>query len=412
MRRCVPKFLSAMFKPGLSKFLPQGIIFISFIFMHFVISRPLNFPLTPALFVMVLILPQIFSFSGGFFTRAGVLALGGIVGLPLINALQIGYLGGDFVQFLRTYALWMVSAMTITIALIAPLKGELRIETPAFVALAVILGCLLLQTIPAMSGDTSYFNLFGSHQYFGEVQLETLAVDERLRPPGFYLEPSFCAYMVTSLFAICLMAGRYEGPALVLAGISLLLIQSLTGLIGFVVVCAVYFFSAKSKFSGGAYVALIMGVGFVFLATSLYSQYVVDRADQVSSVGSSTYYRTVGLLPVIADVLTEYPLGFALGRVREVIPKYMIPHGLGYGESIDNGLYLLVFYFGWVGLVMVGYLFLRILQSIRMRHQSEAVAWSAVAMGCFFNGGVLLPEFALMSALLFYVGRLKEWVGQ
>ncbi|MBQ0943122.1 hypothetical protein KAK07_07220 [Ideonella sp. 4Y16] len=384
-------------------------IFASIVFLHFVLVRPLNFPLTLAPFALVFFLSGTYRLSGLLSDLRAISLITLVLALPMLGALQIGYDGADGIQFLRTYALWCTAAMSILAASLAPASVKADIATPALAALLAITICVALQAITSQNGDRTFFNFFGSHQYFGEIELETLATDDRLRPPGFYLEPSFCAYVITNLTAICLLQDRHRGVSIALGVISILFIQSLTGLIAFGVILLFYTATqqrSQRTINARAVTAALLAAGpFIFLVWFFYADYVASRTAQVDEVGSSTYYRVVGLLPVLSDTLIEYPFGYALGRVREIVPKYLIPHGNGYGESIDNGLYLLIFYFGWIGLIAV---FLLIYKFFGLWYRGQAklaLCLLVVLLGSFFNGGIMLPEFALLTTYIIYVAR-------
>jgi len=390
----------------MQQFRVQHFIFlISIIFLHFVILRPGNFPLTLAPFAAVYFYFNLFNINVGLRSRYALIMLLLIAGLPVVNALQLGLDGADSLQFLRTYGLWVTSASLIALSVFAPIRRQFDMTAAAVISLLVILLLICLQALLGIQGDTSYFNLFGSHQYFGEIELETLAIDDRIRPPGFYLEPSFCAYVVTNLCSICLLQGRNKGVSLLLASASLLLIQSFTGFLAFGIIGLAYVASMDGKSKSALIFGIVSILAFSTLVWYYYGDYIGDRTNQVGTTGSSTYYRIVGLLPVLSDVLVHHPMGLALGRVREIVPKYQIPHGVGYGESIDNGLYLLIFYFGWLGLLLAVGVAVLLLVAIARRLSVLSLCVAVLLLGCFFNGGIFLPEFALMAMYLIYAAK-------
>lgn len=369
-------------------------------FLHFVYLRPFNYPLTLAPFAIA-----IFALKNlHFYEVVNKIIMASLIGFlyPMVNALQIGLDGADFIQYVRTYMLWGMTVVSFAVFFYGkPLDQAKGISQAAVVGLFFITVCVSLQSFFAASGDTSFFNMFGSYQYFGEIDLATLSVDDKLRPPGFYLEPSFCAYVVCSLWGICLMEDKFLFVSTFICAVALLVIQSFTGLIAFFVIALGYVF-AGGIFSAASIFASIGLMIFSSVTLAFYGEYISDRVEQVFYIGSSTYYRVVALIPVLGDVLVDHPLGFALGRMKEIVPKYNIPHGVGFGESIDNGLYLLVFYFGWLGLVVSFWFIYVVIRAIFLGQRNLAVASSALLFGFFFNGGIMLPEFCLISGYIIF----------
>jgi putative colanic acid polymerase len=99
----------------------------------------------------------------------------------------------------------------------------------------------------------------------------------------------------------------------------------------------------------------------------------------------------------------------------EVVSRYQLfQFGAEQSVTLDNGLYVIVFYFGWVGLLMLFGLVAWALS----RQANESIAPSVPSIvvkfwlvgSLLFSGAIFAPEFALVTLLVIVVWResLKE----
>jgi len=379
--------------------LNKKVIYIIFtiIFLHFVIFRPLNFPFTFGLIGCLILIPALHkSALNKKFLDYAVFAIVIIV----FHAPELIQSHFDLFEYLKTYALWTFTAIVILSFASLEQKGEGDCVAPAaFFSLVLISLFTVIQSYFASNGSVDILNIFGERQYFGVIDTATLMQDEKYRPPGFYLEPSFCAYVATSLLAICLISGYRIIAASIFAFLAVFSIQSLTGILSFFFTYIVYIIVRnRVKFSDFLIGAIGVSIFLAFIM-EFYGDYVILRYEQVFTPGTSTYYRTVALIPVLLDTLVNAPFGNPFGRVQEVVSSYNIPHGVSFGTSIDNGIYLLVFYFGYASILIFWLVFSAFL---KIKNERKYVAMVAILFGCFFNGGIMLPEFGLISGLILY----------
>jgi len=178
----------------------------------------------------------------------------------------------------------------------------------------------------------------------------------------------------------------------------MLAIRSATGLLVFALVAMVALLSSRSRWRLPALAVLV-------LASLVAIPYLAGRLDSTFTAGSSAYYRLIGPLQILQDTLVRYPLGHPFGSLRNTVADYGILNGAAAGDSLDNGFYVIVFYFGWAGVIasagLVGWAARRVLVALRTARPGPALVavWSVGSL--FFSGGVMLPEFLLMLWLLF-----------
>ena len=79
--------------------------------------------------------------------------------------------------------------------------------------------------------------------------------------------------------------------------------------------------------------------------------------------------------------------------------------------SLDNGFYVVVFYFGWLGILLL----LTLLYSVLKISRSSGLGsynWIApiwLFSSLFFSGGIVAPEFGIMSFLVIASFRLNRY---
>lgn len=332
----------------------------------------------------------------------------------------------NIVEFLRTYALWAFSSLTILFSYKLPILARHvnseSLEKAAFACLVVLCAFSLTQTVAfAGLGSTVLYNPFGQHQYLGEYDVSRFANARIIRAPGFYLEPSFNAFVITSLYAICLLGNFRLWISSILTLSALFFIQSVTGLIVFIVIWLlvlmnIQFGKSKARKTWGrlGIVNLVLALAIMFSGgvggiVKAPGADAATRLTEINAPGSSGYYRMVAPLTVIRDVLTYNPLGKPLGHIEETLVKYQLKNGQQQGTSLDNGLYLLVFYFGWLGVVFIAFLIVNILKQIGSPTGSNKVlALGFVLASLNFSGGILLPEYIFLLILVLYQFRLQQ----
>lgn len=265
-----------------------------------------------------------------------------------------------------------------------PLGGVLLLS------LSLVTGLCAAQAVTGYLGMSGLFNLFGSYQYLYPYEVY-LVPGQFPRAEGFYLEPSYAALTITFLMAILLRLKYREPWAIGLSVVGVVTTQSATGLGVVLLMLLLWGWVSRTR--------RIVSVALSAVVLFTLGGYLASRLGSATQQDSSAYYRLVAPLGIIATVLTDRVMGRPIGSVEQVIAEAALVNGTKPGSTIDNGYVLMVFYFGWAGLffclVMIGILVRGIVRSERLRTGSApAMGW---LMSCwFFNGGIFLPEFALM----------------
>ena len=184
-------------------------------------------------------------------------------------------------------------------------------------------------------------------------------------------------------------------------GIGLMTARSATAFIVVGILLITYMLRGRVR---GLLVALCAVIPLTFFV----GPYLQDRLGSTAVTGSSANFRLVAPLTVISDTLSNAPLGNFLGSSKEVMATYQLLNGASAGASLDNGVYLILFYFGWTGVVLILIAICATLRNM-LKSSSTSTPWvvSIWLFGSlFFSGGIFLPEFGVMTALIIICGRL------
>jgi putative colanic acid polymerase len=379
----------------------SALTFVLVAFQHFQVASLGGFPLTVGAIAGLTLLATVFRRPGD----AIIPVLTTLVVVSSLNALNHAKLVSAGEEYWRTLALVVLAAVIICVSL-GPMRDRdviaPAVARGAFAALVVVVVIAVGQVVLGAMGNTALFNLFGPFQYLYKYD-PLLEFNPIPRAQGLYLEPSYLAF-ITGGLAVLLSILKYRPTAVILLGlVGLVCARSATGLIIAILIIGVAILRSRSKLRGIVLVLVIPA--FVALWP-----YLDSRITSIASEGSSAYYRLVGPTEVLSDVLTRSPFGMPLGSVEAVMPSYALLNGAEVGASLDNGIYLIVFYYGWLGVLMVSAMLVWVVGAL-MKGRSGANMWMASAWmlgSLFFSGGIFLPEFALMSALIVTSLRLEK----
>lgn len=304
-------------------------------------------------------------------------------------------------KFLTNLLMFLLSSLFVVTA-----SGGLRDESVDqgrfWLAIRLALGTVVLlsvaQTITGSMGSLVLFNPFGDfqfqHRYNPHLEFNPVP-----RAHGFFLEPSYDAFVIGALSVALLCRGAYFRSTMVLALIGMASCQSATGLILILGIAMLIAVKSSPK------VAVPIAFGGAVLLV-YFGDYLRSRVESIADVGSSGNYRLIAPLQVIGDVLTTHPLGMPLGSIYDVIPTYgLVMDGVEQTISLDNGVYVVIYYFGWFGMLMLGLLFAWACHSLFRRSPSmtdRRYDWVVpvwLVGSLLFSGGIMAPEFGIMTWL-------------
>lgn len=397
-------------KPKLKVNRQHCLVVASILFLHFMLVRLGGFPLTIAPFAAILFL--VWNYRLRMSKVALLLGLSLLALPPLVHVPSFFSSLTDPQEYLRTFLLWCFNATIIWLALKSRIERDRShiLLRAVYVALASVSIFVLLQVLLAnFLQVTLLYNLFGNHQYMSPYSLHTLEFSNgNLRGPGLYLEPSFCALVLYTLFTITFLARYRLVPSIVLTALGIAATGSASGILAFVITLALGTMVTRKAPAMNRWVMIGLVAVSVTGIILLLGSYLASRFFQLNASGTSTYYRLVAPLAVLGDVLRHFPLGAPFGSVERFLGSYQLMNGSNEGKSIDNGSYLIIFYFGWLGLVANLGIVAKAITSFLEKRRELMLVMLYMFLSLQFNGGILLPEYAFLLCLVLYQFRTSS----
>jgi putative colanic acid polymerase len=375
----------------------------SCVLLHFMVAMPLGYPLTIAPVAVCFVLGRHYD---GKMSLSALIGMTALLLLPFVNVL--GQPAERLVRFVRTDALWVFNVTAIWWAARGDLSSRRTgIVQGAFTANVIIACYSAAQAALAFFvGSNALFNPFRGHQYLHEYDaaLHDAGVGAWSRAPSFYLEPSFGAFVMVSLCVVCLLAHYRPTASILVVSAGLFFNRSFTGIIAFAILAAIHL-----GMSLGRRVPRAIQLGAAMFVTAIAAlglrQLLATRIGELGVEGASAYYRIISPLIVLRDVLQFKPLGVEFGQVE----AFLMPYGLlqtgAEGNTLDNGLYVVVFYFGWVGLAAIVALVANAVKQLVLGNRDRAILWTMIFFSMAFSGAVFVPEFAFLIILVVYQFR-------
>jgi putative colanic acid polymerase len=367
--------------------------FVIVVCQHLVVAVVGGYPVTVALVVGTIALPFVFPrpnwlvLLGGEAVLLVLATLAAMTNLTHFSAELFGTLG------LFVYA---VAVLSQSIAVGAPaLVGSSGFQNGLFAALAAVVGVSALQVVTGTLGGQWFFNLFGDLQY-GYQYNPRLDINPIPRAQGFFLEPSYDAFVIGTLAVALLCLRKLPLWTTLLAIVGMFVTQSATGLGILLVVAVALALTSRPRIALAAGATLLAGAVVM-------GPYLWGRAISITNSESSAYYRIVAPLRTLVDVLQSHPFGYPLGSVYEVLKTYRLTMAGIPQYSLDNGAYLLVFYFGWPGVLLLAALLAVSIRTLIVRRRQGGLSWIApiwLIGSLFFSGAIMAPEFALMTGIV------------
>ncbi|CAN5417666.1 hypothetical protein BH10ACT10_BH10ACT10_01740 [soil metagenome] len=319
---------------------------------------------------------------------------------PLLVALLAAFFTNDLFssfEFIKT-----ASLLTLAVVVLSTTTSRTDLEKITgpglrqglFLSLILVSTLSVAQAVTGARGYTLFFNPFGAHQYLHEYD-PLLAYTSIPRAHGFYLEPSYDAFVLCTV-ALILIGLNYRPRLVALLFVGgLLATQSATGLLLTGILAMILLL--RAKLTSGLFI--VAGLG---LATWFVGDYLRARLASASDIGSSTNYRLVAPLRLMSDTLTNAPLGHPLGSIQTIVGEYHLLLGSERGTSLDNGVYVIVYYFSWMGVLALATCAVLAAVSAYRHRDWRTIAWVTpiwLLGSLLFSGAVVAPEFVLMAWL-------------
>ena len=373
---------------------------IFFVFMHFEVAELFGFHLTLGALVGIAMAAYMARWQ---LSKRSVLVFLGINSILLITPIASPTYFNLF-DFVTTGLLVQSALLLLLVSVNGSRRESLIKEGTAGVKIAfwIVASFSIAQITFYTFFNISSYNPWGDYQYLYKY-FPLPGATGYIRSAGFYLEPSFNAFVICALTLLVMLV---KGRPLIYMPVSLLAVaatQSATGLILWFSLVAAAIFLNNSSGSRRYIFLLSLPVLFAFA-------YLSQRISSITLTGSSGNYRLLSPTAVVGDILTKQFFGHPLGSLYEVVSRYQLfQFGAEQSVTLDNGLYVIVFYFGWVGLLILFGLVAwalsrRAKESIAPTVPSTVVKFWLVG-SLLFSGAIFAPEFALVTFLVIVVWR-------
>ena len=359
------------------------------VFLNFGINILPNYQLTIAFFY-----PIIFLLLGHFHFNSSYLKIYFFsIFLPIFIGIIgfISYFEFDFTHFLRTYSLYFHFCFSLLV--INSIEPKLRIiegiDKAVIIALLIVVIFTLLQVgISLYLGYPFFFNPFGKYLIGGESETSRFVLEGRVRPTGFYWEPSTDAVVILMLINYLVIRDinkfkKYYFTQFIIQFI----INSTTGLVSTFLVFILWINSVTKKYIVAKLIIIISIIlSFIY--------FYIDRLSQVAN-GGSGFFRWAIPFTSFIDYVQKYPLGLPLGQLT---------------VQLDNGLFVALIYTGLFGLIafLVSlFIFLKLLIRSELTLETQIFIISIFLL-LIFNGAFLTPEMSFLICILTVAWKSKK----
>jgi len=328
--------------------------------LQFTFAYPLGSPLTIGAVASAFIL---FTFRR--ITDIGKITLLFTAGYAYL-ALQLFYLevsAEDSKEYIKTLILISYNALLwLAIAFTPPEKcsehADWALKTAKWALVIIAIGCNLQHLSYSIAGYEGLFGVLGPFSYKGVAH--PAFTSGKVRAYFTYLEPSYCAQVVVTLYVALAIQKRPNLPTTAVFILALVAISSASGLIAGIVVLSYIYYTNYLQARRLA-VATCCVAACLSVCAYLYNigptinegNFIAKRISEIAVPETSSYYRIIAPLQITVDTLSDSPLGMGLGQVENAARKYGLTQAGSETLSIDNTLHLIVFYFGWAGIAII-----------------------------------------------------------
>ena len=254
-------------------------------------------------------------------------------------------------------------------------------------------------------GIDYFFGIFGDYSYRGTIHPPL--TQGSLRAYGLYLEPSYCALVLLSLFTGIIIKNKLTLSITAIVLLSLILIGSLYGLFVFSILILSYLFLYKLhnlSFSVKLFCFVLLITVSVSICIGFMTLDNFGRFNELTKPGSSGYFRFIAPFNLSIDTLLNTQLGHGPGSVEKVMYKENISMGPNSRQtSLDNGIYLMIVYYGILGLIFVSILALNLVISILKNEITSSIYYLFIFLSFgFTGGGIFNIEYIFLISLLYF----------
>lgn len=261
------------------------------------------------------------------------------------------------------------------------------------------------------------FHFFGSHKFIDLLSHPQLYSNSYIikqidqgyfRAVGCYFEPSFLALVASVLWCILFCSGKANKKEDIFL-ISIMLMSKSS--LGIFTACFLLFFK---YFFNKKYQVFSVGfcVGIIFLPIVFYlGEPLFLRLKELNVEGSSGYYRMIAPIFLIDSILFDKLLPIPLGDIGTYMSTFGILNGEQVGVSIDNGYYVLLAHFSWIGVIFSVCFFCKMIFEFKknlMLGENKYLAYLLFLIMPLYTGAVFSPEFIFVNVILIFSVRFQS----
>jgi putative colanic acid polymerase len=311
-------------------------------------------------------------------------------------------------NYFKTYALWLFYYIFFILAFIPIKKGRENLLYPTlkslkFCTISIFILVVFQVVFFKFTGDTSLFLFWGENSYASQDYVIESIIYGSSKATGFYLEPamlglvSICLIVAITNITINYLQIFMLGTVTFLSGSA----AAILTLLAFSILFIIKHKESKINIKPVLFILLLILLFLVF-------PYLFLRAETIFIEGTSVYYRLIAPLEPLKDVLLSSPFGVSFGLMEETLLSYRLENGVNDGTTIDNGWYLLVFYFGWLGLIVSVIIFFILGKFIVKGDLKLSLLSLYFLLSPLFTGAIFSPEFLFLQFIVLISYRFKN----
>ena len=367
------------------------------IFIHFDLT---GFKITIGIFFLLSFLFTFFKFNFYSYAPFALLIISFIY--PLINFFVNKEFNITFLEFFKPYILYVLSAVIHILIIYLPIKKNkfdfTSILKPSFILILLIVSIQFFSSF--IFHKPLLYNLFGKFQYNNLNPVDVLTANFFPRTQGFYLEPSYLAFVAITLICISINLKRFITFSFIIGGFIIFMSGSRGGLLGLFLILITHLFSnfKFNSFKSYSYFTILLIFGF-FLVIPVLSLLTFES---INTVNSSQYVRFYQGYNLSIFVLSNYFFGIPLGSLQNAFDI-----SSGENSSIFSFFIFNIIYHGWLSFLFLIYLFTKLFFS---KIHKDTRIYFFIYLLLYFNmtGIIISPDTYFWFFCFYYTYRISK----
>lgn len=303
------------------------------------------------------------------------------------------YLNMNFIDFLRTFREWIIFSL-----ILVSTQGFKKIDLFRLIQIIKLLLIIIFIMVVVQKISIIFFQSmprFPIEYYIVNTGTLTgidiaLEYGTRIRPIGFYGEPSYMSFITLILYLLVLTYNHSNKIIFfdILTFLIIALSESVSGIIVFIVIQVYQYKNIFFKKKYIPYLLITCILLITFISKTEISTRILNSLH--GEIDPSFYIRLFEPINILIKMLED---NYYFGISITVLDSYMNQLNI---KGIDNGLYNLVFSYGYLSLLIliIIYYFIK-----------NTFLFSIFLLLIFFNGAVFSIDKGVLFALLF--GTIK-----